>query len=298
MKYIRVALLTILVLCMYASCRQDASKEKMINLVKKWEKKQVIYPSETAFTIYGEDTVVDYVKSGVKYSIVSYIDSLGCLSCKLQAKAWKSFIKTIDSVSDYSIPVNIFVHNKDGDELLSILRKEAFDMPICLDLNDSLRLLNDFPDDIAFRTFLLDKDNRVVAIGNPIFNPKIKELYLNIIHDEEVVTRKGNEAPKTELFIDKNFVDFGSFDWHKEQKGVFVFSNQGDIPLVIEGVITSCDCTTVDYPKEPVRPGMSVELLTVYKADHPEYFNKTITVYCNVETSPIVLRITGNAEQQ
>lgn len=218
MKYIRVALLTILVLCMYASCRQDASKEKMINLVKKWEKKQVIYPSETAFTIYGEDTVVDYVKSGVKYSIVSYIDSLGCLSCKLQAKAWKSFIKTIDSVSDYSIPVNIFVHNKDGDELLSILRKEAFDMPICLDLNDSLRLLNDFPDDIAFRTFLLDKDNRVVAIGNPIFNPKIKELYLNIIHDEEVVTRKGNEAPKTELFIDKNFVDFGSFDWHKEQK--------------------------------------------------------------------------------
>lgn len=36
----------------------------------------------------------------------------------------------------------------------------------------------------------------MVAIGNPIFNPKIKELYLNIIHDEEVVTRKGNEAPK------------------------------------------------------------------------------------------------------
>lgn len=51
MKYIRVALLTILVLCMYASCRQDASKEKMINLVKKWEKKQVIYPSETTFTM-------------------------------------------------------------------------------------------------------------------------------------------------------------------------------------------------------------------------------------------------------
>ena len=30
----------------------------------------------------------------------------------------------------------------------------------------------------------------------------------------------------------------------------------------------------------------------------PEYVDKTITVYCNVETSPIVLRITGNAEQQ
>ena len=37
-------------------------------------------------------------------------------------------------------------------------------------------------------------------------------------------------------------------------------------------------------------------LNVIYKAEHPEYFDKTITVYCNVETSPIVLRITGNAE--
>ena len=33
-----------------------------------------------------------------------------------------------------------------------------------------------------------------------------------------------------------------------------------------------------------------------YKADHPEHFNKTITVYCNAESSPILLRIAGDAE--
>ena len=33
-----------------------------------------------------------------------------------------------------------------------------------------------------------------------------------------------------------------------------------------------------------------------YKADHLERFNKTITVHCNTEDSPLKLRITGNAK--
>ena len=52
----------------------------------------------------------------------------------------------------------------------------------------------------------------------------------------------------------------------------------------------------MDYSKELVQPGNETVLNVTYKAEHPEYFDKTITVYCNVETSPIVLRITGNAE--
>ena len=136
----------------------------------------------------------------------------------------------------------------------------------------------------------------MVAIGNPIFNPKIKELYLNIIHDEEVVTRKGNEASKTELFIDKNFVDLGSFDWHKEQHAKFILTNTGKDLLMIYDVTTSCGCTEVAYSKEPTRPGTSVSLNVTYRAEHPERFDKSITVYCNATSSPLQLRVKGEAE--
>ena len=44
---------------------------------------------------------------------------------------------------------------------------------------------------MAFQTFLLNKNNKVMAIGNPILNPKIKELYMKIIQGEEIV--KANE---------------------------------------------------------------------------------------------------------
>ncbi|WP_155269777.1 DUF1573 domain-containing protein, partial [Bacteroides fragilis] len=44
------------------------------------------------------------------------------------------------------------------------------------------------------------------------------------------------------------------------------------------------------------KPGESLRITVIYKADHPEHFRKTITIYCNVPTSPLQLKITGNAE--
>ena len=296
MKNTQLFLLIILTISMCLSCRQNTAKDRMLNFVRGWEGKEIIYPSLPFFTIYGEDTLMNYVKTGAKYSIVSYIDSLGCFSCKLQAKEWKDFIKRIDSISNFNIPVNIFVHNGNREDIISILKKENFDIPICLDFQDSLRILNDFPDNIAFRTFLLDSRNKVIAIGNPIFNPKVKELYLKIIRGEEVGVENNTKVVKTKLDIDHISVSLGSFDWKEEQKTTFVIKNTGDRLLVIEGVNTSCGCTTVTYSKEPVQPGKEIVLEVSYKAEYPGHFNKTVTVYCNAETSPLVLQINGYAK--
>ena len=105
-----------------------------------------------------------------------------------------------------------------------------------------------------------------------------------------------SKVVRTKVDVGKTSVALGSFDWEKEQKTTFVLKNTGNKPLVVEYVNTSCGCTSVDYSKEPVQPGKEMILNVTYKAEHPEYFDKTITVYCNVETSPIVLKITGNAE--
>lgn len=76
---------------------------------------------------------------------------------------------------------------------------------------------------------------------------------------------------------------------------IFELGNRGSIPLLIESVVTSCGCTSVDYNKNPIRRNEITLLKVKYKAEHPGYFNKTIAVYCNVDSSPILLRIWGNA---
>lgn len=149
---------------------------------------------------------------------------------------------------------------------------------------------------MAFQTFLLDKDNKVLAIGNPVLNPAVKELYLKIIQGKPLQDDSKDKQVMTTVSLEATALSMGDFAWQEEQQGTFRLKNTGEKPLVIQDVITSCGCLTVDYSQEPVLPGKEAVIGVTYKADSPGYFNKVVTVYCNVEDSPIRLRVNGNAQ--
>ena len=92
-------------------------------------------------------------------------------------------------------------------------------------------------------------------------------------------------------------IDLGTFDWQKKQQATFTLHNKGNQLLVINGVTASCGCVSTEYNHESVQSGKSLNLQVYYKADYAEHFDKTITVYCNASSSPIKLRIKGNARQ-
>ena len=266
----------------------------IVSLLKEWEQKEILFPKEMYFTTMLRDTTYYNLQS--EYKILAYVDSIGCTSCKLQLSAWSMLINEIDSLYAGRVKfIFAFSPNRIKDIYHAILTAN-FTYPVYVDKQDSIAKLNRFPLESNLHTFLLDKDNKVLAIGNPIHNPKVKELYLKIIQGETVEQKDESKIIRTKVDIGKTSVSLGNFDWEKEQKTAFVLKNTGNKPLVVEYVNTSCGCTSVDYSKEPVQPGEEMVLNVIYKAEHPEYFDKTITVYCNVETSPIVLRITGNAE--
>lgn len=284
MKYLLLLLIGIL----FYSCKKT-EKEKINHLIDKWNNQEIVYPADLRFTTLGRDT--NYLHNS-EYTIVTYVDSIGCISCKLQLVQWRRLITQLDSIENTS--VLFFLHSKDRERIDYILKKENFTHPVCIDEEDAFNKLNHLPEEMAFQTFLLDKNNKVIAIGNPVHNSKVKELYLKIIMGDKA-PQKGVKI-QTDVACSNAIIDMGKFDWHQEQKTTFTLMNIGNSLLFVTDVITSCGCTTVDYCKEPVRPGNSVELKVRYKADHPEHFNKTITVYCNAATSPLKLRITGSAE--
>ena len=74
----------------------------------------------------------------------------------------------------------------------------------------------------------------------------------------------------------------------------FKFKNMGSEPIAINGVNSSCGCTTPMWSKEPVPPGGTGYVKTVFDPIHrPGKFHKTVTVKSNAENSPIVLQING-----
>ncbi|MEY8687463.1 DUF1573 domain-containing protein [Bacteroides sp. AN502(2024)] len=263
-----------------------------MNTVKEWEGKEIKFPTESVFTQYMHDTV--RCDTDFDFKLLAYVDSTGCTSCKLQLHKWKSFLHEMDSVSNGKIAFLFYVCPNDKREFEHILKRDKFDYPICIDEYDSLNIMNHFSLDPRFQVFLLDKKNRVIAVGNPILNSKIKDLYFNILLGTN--NNRMNKIPITQITISEQMINMGSFSWKDSQEKDLVIRNVGDSSLAINDVITSCGCVKVEYSKEPVQPDMNLNLKIRYHAEHPEHFSKTISVYCNAEGSPFHLKISGNAK--
>ena len=174
-----------------------------------------------------------------------------------------------------------------------LIRRDKFTHPICFDEKDELNALNRFPSDMTFQTFLLDKDNKVVSVGNPVHNPKVKDLYLKHITGSR---NDSKETPKTSVELPETETDFGNIPLNEKREYVFKLVNTGNKPLVVYDVTTSCDCTKAEYSKEPVRPGDALDLKVIYKAEDKGRFRKSLRVYCNAEESPLKLTVVGTVE--
>ena len=288
MKKIIYCIMLLLVSC------QNFDKRLINDAVHEWIGKEIIFLDSMDCVDNHAISKVGVSKNGFK--VVNYIDSVGCTPCRLNLTKWKEFIHDLNQVSIDSTLVLMIVSDSRFNVVYQISMWDKFTYPIYIDVADSLNRLNHFSSDERFQTLLLDKDNKVVAIGNPINNPKVKELYFKIIQGEKVERDKGTEVMKTKINIDKTSISLGRFDWQKEQKVTFTLKNTGNKPLVVQDINTSCGCTSVSYSKEPVQPGRELNLEVTYKAEHPEHFNKTLTVYCNTESSPLILKIMGDAE--
>ena len=272
------------------SC-QESIKERSTRLIKEWEGKVIRFPVRSVFTVIGRDTV-DFDFMDAKYKVVTYIDSTGCVSCKLQLNRWKQLIAKIDSVTHGNVPFLFYFHPKDIKELRYLTRRDNFIYPVCFDEKDEFNALNQFPDEMMFQTFLLDKDNRVLALGNPVLNPQIEKLYLKELTGKD----KSTDTSVTEMTIDQTEYDFGTFLMSEHQECIFRITNTGSSLLMVQDVITSCGCTKVEYDKRPVPPGWSMDLKVIYEAEESGHFTKVVTVYSNAETSPVRLRIAGNVK--
>lgn len=285
----------ILVILIVQSCT-STKKGRILELLHEWNGREIFFSPDMRFTIQGGDTLkLDSIQ--YRYKIVSYIDSIGCVSCKLNLQKWSEFASEIDSAFLDKVCFQFVFQPSKVNELLLQLKRNRFMLPVCIDRHNQFGALNNFPKEVEFHTFLLNEQNKVIAIGNPTFSSKMKNFYLKIIQDENAKFDDGKSGiVKTKVRVRKQTISLGHFNWLEEQSAKFTLQNIGKQPLVIDDIITSCGCITVEYNKEPVRPGKCLNVKVNYKADHPEYFSKTVKIYCNVIDSPLLLTVIGNAK--
>jgi hypothetical protein len=254
-------------------------------MVKKWTGKTIFFPKIAPE--YLNDSVQQ--SNGEKdYKILLYVDSTGCVSCKLKLFIWIANIEEMGSKVDFLF----YFFPKHKAPFLEYLRNEGLNIPVYIDDADSLNKINKLPKKHSFQCFLLDKNNTVLAIGNPATNFKIWGLYKKIITgkptERQVLTTV--EAEQTEIVIK-------DLQTGKPSEAVFRLKNTGSNPLAIMRVESSCGCTVPEWEKQPVAAGKTTEIKVKITPEKREYFHKTVTVHCNTEGGRIVLNIKGSVEK-
>ncbi len=111
----------------------------------------------------------------------------------------------------------------------------------------------------------------------------------------EAVQIEESLADGTKLSWDTMVYDFGDFSVTDGPVTCsFTFTNDGEEPIFIYEVVSSCGCTGVTFKREPVKPGESGTISATYKnEDGPGAFDKTLTVYVSGMKRPVILRLRG-----
>lgn len=92
---------------------------------------------------------------------------------------------------------------------------------------------------------------------------------------------------------DVQVVDLGQLKRFHPADAVFKMTNKGSKPVIIKNAKGECGCTDIDYPKHPIAPGKTVEIIATYDAEEIGTFNKSVTLTLNIEKSKQILRIKG-----
>lgn len=177
-KNLLVGTVPFLLFCSFFSC-EDSDRKDIARLVTEWQGKEVLLPENSIFTIQGRDTVP--FSANANHKVLVYVDSAGCTSCRLQLHRWKEFIAEVDSIARGAVQFLFYLSPKNVKEARYITRRDDFIHPMCIDLDNEINRINQFPEEDMFHTFLLDSANNVKVIGNPIHNKAVHELYMKTL---------------------------------------------------------------------------------------------------------------------
>ncbi|WP_163629650.1 DUF1573 domain-containing protein [Paludibacter sp. 221] len=282
----------LLAVCFIACQKKNPQHEEAKKTVTEWMGKTIIFPDNVSCTHILQDSVTSTI-ANKPFKILLYTDSVGCTSCKLRLFDWKNIMNDTDTLFPGKVEYLFYFHPKSVKELTFILKRDRFEHPVYLDIENRINDLNSFPENQSYHCFLLDADNKVLSIGNPSLNPNIRNLYKQIISGKAEPDKRDSN---TTAEPDNSNIETDVLVAGMKSKIVFTLKNTGNAPLVIHDIKSTCGCAVPSWEKQAIECGKSTSITVETTPGQSGYFNKTIKVYCNTENSPIILRISGVAK--
>ena len=118
------------------------------------------------------------------FTLIVYNDESECISCNVNnLNEWHRFLTQVYSGNNGVKVCFIFSpENESANNIRVLLQKQSFGHPVFLDSAHVFEKANPWiPKESIYHTFLLDNNNKIVLIGNPLQNQKINQLFFEVI---------------------------------------------------------------------------------------------------------------------
>ena len=125
------------------------------------------------------------------YKLVVYYDSAECSSCRMKTLyEWNDLMESASSsgcVLDFYFVFN--VPQRRTEDVRASLAKYARGLPVYLDTTGVFERKNpNLPCLSQMRTFMLDRKDTVVLVGNPVRNSRVEAMMWNVVEGKESVS--------------------------------------------------------------------------------------------------------------
>ena len=170
-----------LVSLLFFACNVNNEQKKLKAEIRLFKTKSIILPDNMLALNCDELMEQDSLLLRRPLKMVLYINQDGCTGCKLR-QLIPIFMFILENQNNENFGAIIILNTSDIEYAKQILKEIRFCKTVFYDLDGSFERLNThLPSKEHFHTFLLNKENKVLLVGNPVHNEKLKKLYLKEI---------------------------------------------------------------------------------------------------------------------
>ncbi len=270
----------ILLIFIITGCKSSAKKEYE-KVIKEWIGKTIQFP-DSMILITGEH----YTLPNSDFTIVAYYDSVGCTGCRMKLPFWNILMEKADSIiGEGRVNLMIFAGVPNQKKIKQLLQTYNFQYDMIYDIGDRFNKINTLPKEDVLQTMLLDRNQKVLAIGNPTLVPEMEKIYFKAMDEAHLSQNDFDEEEVLEH-------SFGNIPIGKQVAHTFPMVNHTLDTLRVRDIINSCDCTTGEISSTIIPPGKDYSVTTTFKDTIVGEFTRSVTVHFD-NNSVIRFELTG-----
>lgn len=187
-----IVYLLVLIYCslsILTSCKSMNKHDTIVATIMEMGRHKTILPT-SEMMCWKSDSFGNYSDSidCCKLKLVVYADTTNCSLCFLNHMSiWNDFLPLEKKYNGAIRFVFIIeARHNESNSLYNQLNSTGLNHPIFIDEKLVFRKLNPhIPKETIYHTFVLDKNNNIVLVGNPLNNEEIEKL-LYVLIDEEL----------------------------------------------------------------------------------------------------------------